>query len=151
MSVTSDNNLVLTFDEPLGVPLSSTDIVSLDITGSRSTGYKFSVKLSKIDETSYEINIDFTHTDIPSGTKVTLVLSDSLSDAANNFITTMTLSGELNKVEVETDPIVEAQEEQAEALGQATEGTSQASMSASMAASAATGDFGAAWNMLNTL
>ena len=108
MSVTSDNNLVLTFDEPLGVPLSSSDIVSLDITGRRSAGYEFSLGLSQIDEVTYEITIDFTHTDIPSATKVTLVLSGSLSDAANNIITTTTITGDLNKVEVETDPVLEA-------------------------------------------
>ena len=39
----------------------------------------------------------------------------------------------------------------AAALGDTTSGSSKASISAGLAGGAATGDFGAAWNMMNSL
>ena len=45
----------------------------------------------------------------------------------------------------------EAEIQQAEELGSSTESSSKSVMSAAVAAGAVTGDFGSAWNMMNTL
>ena len=58
------------------------DIESITIEGNRVGGYEFTWSLSVSEEKlKYKLKLDFAYEDIPSDTRVTIIISPSVSDA----------------------------------------------------------------------
>lgn len=146
--ITSSNSVQINFDEKISTSLTIEDILSVKISGPRADGYDFTWKLvENVEQESYTLVLEFDHEDIPDDTTIDILLNPDIQDIDGNKISNNLISAELKSQE-ESPPKDEAL---AEELGDTMSDTNKIAMTASVASGGVTGEFGSAWNMLNTL
>ena len=94
--VVGPDEVHLIFSEILSSSITKDDIISVEITGLKGEGYIFTWTLSElVSAQEYSIKLNFEGEEIPSGTKISVKLRDSIQDFDDHTLTENTVSGEL--------------------------------------------------------